>query len=119
MTTIYHNPRCAKSRETLQLLHEHDSAPHVIEYLSEPPTKKQLRDICKMLGLKPLQIIRTKEALFSELELSTDNGYSDDQWLDVLVKNPRLLERPIVVRDGRAILGRPPENVHQLFAKKA
>lgn len=114
-STIYHNPRCSKSRETLQLLREHDATPQVIEYLAQPPGKDELRKLCKMLGVKPLQIIRTKEDLFAELGLAVDNGYSDEQWLDVLAHHPKLLERPIVVRGGRAVIGRPPQNVLALF----
>jgi arsenate reductase len=112
---ILHNPRCAKSRETLQLLRERGVDLPVIEYLQQPLTKAELREVCALLGLKPLQLVRTKEALFAELGLSKDNGYTDAQWLDVLAQHPQLMERPIVVRKGRAALGRPPENVLALL----
>ena len=112
---ILHNPRCSKSRETLKLLQDRGVELAVVEYLQQPLSKAQLREICKLLGSKPLDIVRTKETLFTELGLSKDNGFSDDQWLDVLVQHPKLLERPIVVRKGRAALGRPPENVLALL----
>lgn len=112
---ILHNPRCSKSRETLKLLQEHDVELPVVEYLQTPPTKAELAEICRLLGLKPLQLVRAKEALFAELGLSKDNGYSDAQWLDVLAEHPKLLERPIVIYRGRAALGRPPEQVLTLL----
>ncbi|MGH8461922.1 MAG: arsenate reductase (glutaredoxin) [Stenotrophobium sp.] len=112
---ILHNPRCSKSRETLKLLQERDAEVEVVEYLGQPPGKDELRELCRLLGVKPLQIVRTKDDLFSELGLTADNGYSDEQWLDVLVSHPKLLERPIVVINGRAAIGRPPENVLKLL----
>jgi arsenate reductase len=108
---ILHNPRCSKSRETLKLLQERGIELEIVEYLGQPPSKDELREICRLLGKKPLQIMRTQEELFSELGLSTDNGYSDEQWLDVLARHSKLLERPIVVHKGRAVIGRPPQNV--------
>lgn len=112
---ILHNPRCSKSRQTLQLLREHGVALPVIEYLQQPLSKAQLRELCTLLGLKPLDLIRSKEDLFGELGLSRDNGYSDAQWLDVLASHPKLMERPVVVYRGKAALGRPPENVLKLL----
>lgn len=112
---ILHNPRCTKSRETLKLLQERGVDLPVVEYLQQPLSKTELREICKLLGVRPLDIVRTKEDLFGELGLSKDNGYSDEQWLDVLASHPKLIERPIVVRRGRAAIGRPPENVLSLL----
>jgi arsenate reductase len=112
---ILHNPRCSKSRETLKLLQDRGVDLPVIEYLQHPPKASELREICKLLGKKPLAIVRTKEALFSELGLSADNGYSDAQWIAVLAEHPKLLERPIVVRNGKAVVGRPPEAVLALL----
>ncbi|MGD8483962.1 MAG: arsenate reductase (glutaredoxin) [Thioalkalispiraceae bacterium] len=107
---IYHNPRCSKSRQTLQLLGEHDVEPEVIEYLKTPPDEKTLREILKQLGLKPRQLMRTKEALYTELGLA-DESLSDDELIQAMLDNPKLIERPIVVKDGKAVIGRPPENV--------
>lgn len=112
---ILHNPRCRKSRETLALLKAHGIDLEVVEYLEHPPSKAELRELCRLLDVKPLQLVRTKEALFAELGLATGNGYGDEQWLDVLAQHPRLLERPIVVYRGKAVLGRPPENVLPLL----
>ncbi len=112
---ILHNPRCSKSRETLKLLTDRGVELDVVEYLQQPLSKAQLREVCKLLGKQPLEIIRTKEALFTELGLSKDNGYSDEQWIDVLASHPKLLERPIVIYRGRAAIGRPPESVLALL----
>lgn len=112
---ILHNPRCSKSRETLKLLQDRQVEVPVIEYLQQPPTPAELREVCRLLGVKPLQLVRTKEALFAELGLSPDNGYSDAQWIEVLAAHPKLLERPIVIYKGKAAVGRPPERVLDLL----
>jgi len=109
MTKIYHNPRCAKSRQTLQLLEEKGVKPEVVEYLKTPPTAQELQDILNLLGLKPAQLIRKGEAIFKEKYKGRD--LSDNQWIEAMVENPKLIERPIVVKDGKAAIGRPPENV--------
>ncbi len=110
-----HNPRCSKSRETLKLLQDRGVELPVVEYLQQPLGKATLKELCALLGVKPLQIMRTKEALFAELGLSVDSGYSDAQWLTVLAEHPKLLERPIAVYRGKAAVGRPPENVLALL----
>lgn len=112
---ILHNPRCSKSRETLKLLQSKGVELPIIEYLQQPLSKPELRELCRLLGAAPLTIVRTKEDLFSELGLSRDNGYSDEQWLDVLAGHPKLLERPIVLYRGKAAVGRPPEAVLALL----
>jgi len=108
---ILHNPKCSKSRQTLQLLEEKGMDIPVVEYLKTPPSIQDLKYICSRLNVKPIQIIRTKEPLFKELGLSVDNNYSDDQWLQVLSKHPKLIERPIVCYKNKVAIGRPPENV--------
>ena len=112
---ILHNPRCSKSRETLKLLHDQGVDLPVVEYLQQPLSKAELRELCALLGVPPLTIVRTKEELFAELGLSKDNGYSDAQWLDVLASHPKLMERPIVIYKGKAAIGRPPEAVLTLL----
>ncbi|MFT4045638.1 MAG: arsenate reductase (glutaredoxin) [Solimonas sp.] len=112
---ILHNPRCSKSRETLKLLTDRGIDLPVVEYLQQPLSKHELRELCALLGVRPLEIVRTKEALFGELGLAKDNGYRDEQWLDVLASHPKLMERPIVVYRGQAAVGRPPENVLRLL----
>ncbi len=106
---IYHNPRCRKSRETLELLRKHGIEPEIVEYLKTPPTKEELRDILRKLGMKPQDIVRKGEAIYKEQYKGKE--LSDEEWLDVLVQHPRLIERPIVVDGERAVIGRPPENV--------
>jgi arsenate reductase len=109
-TIIYHNPRCSKSRQTLQLLEENNITPEVIEYLKTPPDETTLREILAKLGLSPRQLMRTKEDLYKELGLA-DESLSDDQLIQAMLENPKLIERPIVIKDGKVAIGRPPENV--------
>src|SRR3546814_12986801 len=94
---ILHNPRCSKSRETLALLQSRGVDLPTVEYLQQPLSKAELGEVCKLLGVKPLAIVRTKEDLFGDLGLAKDNGYSDAQWLDALASHPKLMERPIVI----------------------
>jgi len=109
-TTIYHNPRCSKSRQTLQLLQDNNVNAEIIEYLKTPPDENTLREILKQLGLKPRQLIRTNEDIYKELNLA-DESLSDDQLIQAMLNNPKLIERPIVVKDGKVAIGRPPENI--------
>ena len=109
-TTIYHNPRCSKSRQTLQLLNDNDVEADVVEYLQTPPDADTLKDILGKLGLKPRQLMRTKEDIYKELNLA-DESLSDEQLIQAMIENPKLIERPIVVKDGKVAVGRPPENV--------
>ena len=113
MLKIYHNPRCRKSRETLQLIKDRGEAVEIIEYLNEIPTIETLKSVLKKLGLKPLDIVRRGEVVFKENFKGKD--YSDEEWLKILHENPKLIERPIVVKGDKAIVGRPPDNVQQLF----
>lgn len=110
--TIYHNPRCGKSRETLALLREHGIEPQVIEYLQQPPTKAQLKSIVAKLGIKPEALLRKGEEIYKTKYAG--RTLSDAQWIDAMVNDPILIERPIVVSGERAVLGRPPQNVLQL-----
>ncbi|AXK38813.1 arsenate reductase (glutaredoxin) [Crenobacter cavernae] len=112
--TIYHNPRCSKSRETLALLQEKGIEPAVIEYLATPPDAATLSALLGQLGLSPRDFIRKKEAEYEVLGLD-DPALSDEQLIAAMVAHPRLIERPIVVANGRAALGRPPEAVLALF----
>ncbi len=111
--TIFHNPRCGKSRDTLAILEKKGVTPEIVEYLKAPPTKKDLRVILKKLGMKPEQIVRKGEDVFKQK--FANKTLSDEQWLDALAKNPILIERPIVVKGSRAVIGRPPENVLSLL----
>lgn len=111
--TIYHNPRCSKSRNTLALLQEKGVEPVVIEYLKTPPDKAQLESLLTKLGLKPEQIVRKGEDAYKQNYAG--KSLSDEQWLNALVEHPVLIERPIVVKGDRAVVGRPPENVLDLL----
>lgn len=109
-TRIYHNPRCSKSRQTLALLNEQGIEPEIIRYLESPPTAQQLNHILDMLDCEPRQLMRTKEAEYKELGLDNP-GLTRDQLIEAMVQTPKLIERPIVINDGKAALGRPPETV--------
>jgi arsenate reductase len=108
--TIYHNPRCGKSRQTLQLLKERGVEPEVIEYLKTPPNAEELDDILQKLGMQPRELMRKKEAEYKANGL--DDASLDRQALIVgMVNHPILIERPIVIANGKAAIGRPPETV--------
>lgn len=108
--TIYHNPRCTKSRLTLTLLKDRGLKPEVIEYLQMPPKAKELEEILSMLGIGPRDLMRKDEAVYKEYDLDNPKK-SYGELLNALVRNPILLERPIVIANGKAAIGRPPENV--------
>ena len=108
--TIYHNPRCSKSRATLALLEEQGKQPEVIQYLKTPPTAAELEKILTMLGLEPRELMRKKETEYKAAGLDNDS-LTRKQLIEAMVKHPKLIERPIVIKDGKAALGRPPEKV--------
>jgi arsenate reductase len=111
---IFHNPRCSKSRQALQRLTEAGVTPVVIEYLNDPPDRARLQEILGLLRLEdPRKLMRTQEAVYRELGLATASG---DALLDAMVAHPVLIERPIVIKDGKAaVIGRPPENIDALL----
>ena len=111
---IYHNPHCSKSRQTLKLIEESGTEPEIIEYLNTPPTAAELDDILKKLDMQPHELMRKGEAVYKELRLKTQE-LSRREAIKVMVENPKLIERPIVVKGKKAVLGRPPENVTQLL----
>ncbi len=112
--TIYHNPRCSKSRQALELLQSRGIEPTVIRYLDDPPDEATLSQILDQLGIKPIDLIRKKEKLYKELGL--DRVKDDRQALiQAMVEHPILIERPIVVKADRARLGRPPEDVLEIL----
>lgn len=110
---IYHNPRCSKSRATLKILQEAGIEPHVVEYLKTPLDAKTIRELLIKLGMSPRDLLRDGEDEFSELGLG-DPKKTDDELIAAIVKHPILLQRPIVVRGERAVIGRPPEAVKML-----
>ena len=112
--TIYHNPRCSKSRATLDLLDARGVKPYVVEYLKTPPSAAELKAILKKLRLKPGDIIRKSEPLYAELGLK-ERQLDDDALIALMAANPILIERPIVVAGGKAAIGRPPETVLKIL----
>ncbi len=110
---IYHNPRCRKSRETLALIEEKGVTPEIVLYLEKAPTQKELKELLKLLKIKPEALLRKGEKVFKEKYKGKE--LSDAEWIKVMTKNPKLIERPIVVKGKKAILGRPPENVLDLL----
>lgn len=112
--SIYHNPRCSKSRAALALLREHGIEPEVIEYLQAPPDAATLRRLLKMLGMKPRELLRTSEEVCEKLRLDRD-GVSDADIIAAMTAHPVLMERPIVVAGTRAVIGRPPSRALEIL----
>ena len=106
---IYHNPRCGKSRQTLALLEEKGKSPEIIRYLDIPPTRVELQDILQKLGISAEALVRKKEKLFKDNFKGKE--FDEEGWLNLLLENPKLMERPIVINGDKAAIGRPPELV--------
>ena len=113
--TIYHNPRCSKSRQTLQILQDKGIEPTQVLYLDNPPTAQELEALLDKLGKTPRDVLRKGEEAYKALGLA-DKSLSDAALIKAMVENPKLIERPIVVSGNKAVLGRPPENVLDLLA---
>lgn len=107
---MYHNPRCSKCRQTMALLDEQGVTPEVIEYLETPPSEAELKEIIEMLGIKPRDLMRKKEKIYKDLELK-DESLPDSALIMAMVSHPQLMERPIVIKNGKAAIGRPPKLV--------
>lgn len=107
---IYHNPRCSKSRETLKLIEAQGIQPEIIEYLKQPPTTAELQDILNKLGMHPRELMRTKEAEYKENGLD-DKSLNNAELIEAMIRIPKLIERPIVLANDKAAVGRPPESV--------
>ena len=112
--TIYHNPKCSKSRQTLELLREQGITPNIVEYLKSPPTAEQLQEILAQLGVAPRDLMRKKEDVYAERELDNPS-LTDAELIGFMVKHPILIERPIVLANGKAAIGRPPEKVLEIL----
>ncbi len=110
---IYHNPRCMKSRETLQIVEKKAKNVEVIEYLKTPPTEKEIEALLKKLGMKAEEIVRKKEKIY--LEKYKGKELTEKQWIKAMAENPILIERPIFVNGNKAVIGRPPENVKKIL----
>jgi len=109
---IWHNPRCSKSREALKLLEAEGIEPKVVKYLEETPSEEEIRAVLKMLGIGARDLMRTKEAIYRELGLKEVED--EDALIRAMAEHPKLIERPVVIKDGKAVLGRPPEKVVEL-----
>jgi len=111
---IYHNPRCSKSRQTLELIERAGIDVDIVLYLENPPSASELQVLLQKLGIGPRELLRKQEAAYKELGLA-DQSLSDAEIMQAMISHPKLIERPIVVSGKRAVIGRPPENVKQLF----
>ncbi|UJJ32305.1 arsenate reductase (glutaredoxin) [Halopseudomonas maritima] len=114
-TTIYHNPRCSKSRQALELLEAQGADIEVIRYLDTPPDAATLVELLERLGLSARELMRKGEDAYKELNLANPE-LSEAQLVQAMADYPKLIERPIVIREGKAVIGRPPERVLELFA---
>jgi len=111
--TIYHNPKCSKSREALALIEARGVAPRIVRYLEVPPSAAELAAIVRKLGIRPEQLVRKGEDVFKAKYAG--RTLDDDAWIEAMVNDPILIERPIVVKGPRAVIGRPPERVSVLL----
>jgi arsenate reductase len=107
--TIWHNPRCGKSRDAAKLLEDKGIDADVVKYLETPPSKKELKAVLKMLGISARELMRTKEDIYKELNLKEESD--EEKLIDAMVENPKLIERPVVIKDGKAAIGRPLQNI--------
>lgn len=110
---IWHNPRCRKSRETLALIEAKGGQAEVVLYLENTPSQAQLKNVLKLLGIKAETLVRKGEAIYKQNYKGKE--ISEKEWVKILVENPKLIERPIVIKGDQAVIGRPPENVLDLF----
>lgn len=113
MIKIYHNPRCRKSREGLQILEDSGKDFEIVKYLDEIPTEKELSDIIKLLNINPIDLVRKNEAIWKDNYKNKE--LTDNEIITAMVQNPKLIERPIVVNNNKAIVGRPPENIKKII----
>ena len=111
---IYHNPRCSKSRQSLALIQDAGHDVEIIEYLKDPPSPEELAAVIGKLNITAEQLVRKKESVYKELGLH-QQSLSEQQWVDILCENPKLIERPIVIKEDQAVIGRPPELIQPLL----
>ncbi|MBQ4821928.1 arsenate reductase (glutaredoxin) [Aquimarina sp. MMG016] len=109
MVKIYHNPRCSKSRQALSILEEQNQDIHIIKYLENVPTEQELSELISLLNISPIELVRKNEAIWKEKYKSKE--LSDQDLIKAMVENPKLIERPIIVKNKKAVIGRPPEKV--------
>ena len=107
--TIWHNPKCSKSRAAIEILQENNSDAVIVKYLEATPTKDEITTALTMLGMNPRELMRTKEDIYKELNLASEDDY--DKLVDAMVANPKLIERPVIFKGNKAIIGRPTESI--------
>lgn len=112
--TIWHNPRCSKSRAALEFLESKDLDINIVKYLETNPSKNELKEILAMLGIAPRALMRTKEDIYNELGLKDEND--DEKLIEAMVSHPKLIERPIIIKDNSAVIARPLENINELLS---
>jgi arsenate reductase len=113
MIKIYHNPRCKKSRAGLEYLKQKGIDFEIVEYLKNPLTEDELKELLMKLNKKPQEMIRTQEAVYKQN--FKGKNFTDDEWIKIMIENPKLIKRPIVVKDNKAVWGDPAENIEELF----
>ncbi len=113
---IWHYPRCSKSRKTLQILEEEGVEVTIRRYLEDPPDAQTLAETIDRLDIAPHQLVRTKESLYGDLDIEEET-MTDEQWVELMVNHPKLIQRPVVICDTGAVVGRPPERVHELLSE--
>ncbi|MEL4308527.1 arsenate reductase (glutaredoxin) [Joostella sp. CR20] len=113
MIKIYHNPRCRKSREGLQIVEESGKEYEVVKYLDDVPSEKELREVINCLGIKPINLVRKNEAIWKDN--FKNKILTDDEIIQAMLNHPKLIERPIVIKNNVAVIGRPPENIKAIL----
>ena len=113
MIKIYHNPRCGKSREGLNIVENSDQEFEIVRYLEDVPSKEELKSILKMLDIKPIDLVRQKEKIW--IDNFKNKNLSDEAIIDAMIENPILIERPIVINGNKAAIGRPPQNIEKIL----
>ena len=112
--TVYHNPRCSKSRAAMEYLEENGIAAEVVKYMDSPPDANDIKELLSMLGMSPRELMRKHEKVFKEAGLD-DPTFTDDELIEAMAQCPSLIERPIIVNNGKAVLARPPETVQDIL----
>ncbi len=113
MIRIYHNPRCIKSREGLRIIREAGYEPEIIDYLKNPPAATELKDMLNKMGKRPEEIVRKGEEIFKKEFKGRE--LTDDEWIEALIANPKMIERPIVVNGNKVAIGRPPSAIYSII----
>lgn len=111
--TVWHNPRCGKSRDALKVLEENGCESEIVKYLDDTPSAQEIKDTLKILGISARELMRTKEAIYKELDLK--NETDEDKLIEAMAQNPKLIERPVLFKDGKAIIGRPTEIIAEFL----